>query len=57
MLIEDDYEIIKFFIEINEDKRQEHIKQTKRKSLMRWKVQVWKCIINRNVFRRYASIY
>ena len=57
MLIEDDYEIIKFFIEINEDKRQEHIKQTKENPLMRWKVQVWKCIINRNVFRRYTSIY
>ena len=50
MLIEDDYEIIKFFIEINEDKRQEHIKQTKENPLMRWKVQEYGSVLSTETY-------
>ncbi|UDI77429.1 phosphate--AMP phosphotransferase [Staphylococcus taiwanensis] len=50
MLQDDNYEIIKFFIEINEDKRQEHIKQTKDNPLMRWKVQEYEQVLSTNVY-------
>ena len=45
MLKDDNYEIIKFFIEINEEKRNEHIQQTKDNPLTRWKVQEYENVI------------
>ena len=39
MLQNDHYELIKFYIEVSEEKRQEHIQQTKDNPLMSWKVQ------------------
>ena len=45
MLKNDNYEIIKFFIEINEEKRNEHIQQTKDNPLTRWKVQEYENVI------------
>lgn len=50
MLKKDNYEIIKFFIEINEEKRQAHIQQTKSNSLMRWKVQEYEDVIPQDVY-------
>lgn len=49
MLKKDNYEIIKFFIEINEEKRQAHIQQTKSNPLMRWKVQEYEEVISQDV--------
>lgn len=39
MLKEDGYEIIKFYLSVNEQKRLEHIQQTKKNPLTRWKAQ------------------
>ncbi|MCJ1661351.1 phosphate--AMP phosphotransferase [Staphylococcus sp. NRL 18/288] len=50
MLKKDNYEIIKFFIEINEEKRQEHIKQTKENPLMRWKVQEYSNVLSSEIY-------
>ena len=50
MLKKDNYEIIKFFIEINEEKRQAHIQQTKSNPLMRWKVQEYEEVIPQDVY-------
>lgn len=50
MLKKDNYEIIKFFIEINEEKRQAHIQQTKSNPLMRWKVQEYEEVISQDVY-------
>ncbi|MEJ7149387.1 phosphate--AMP phosphotransferase, partial [Staphylococcus warneri] len=49
-LKKDNYEIIKFFIEINEEKRQAHIQQTKSNPLMRWKVQEYEEVISQDVY-------
>ncbi|RRJ34601.1 phosphate--AMP phosphotransferase, partial [Pseudomonas aeruginosa] len=45
MLQNDSYELIKFYIEVSEEKRQEHIQQTKDNPLMSWKVQEYEQII------------
>lgn len=50
MLKKDNYEMIKFFIEINEEKRQAHIQQTKDNPLMRWKVQEYEKVIPENIY-------
>lgn len=50
MLKKDNFEIIKFFIEINEEKRQEHIQQTKNNSLMKWKVQEYENVIPQETY-------
>ena len=50
MLKKDNYEIIKFFIEINEEKRQEHIEQTKENPLMKWKVQEYEKVIPQDIY-------
>ena len=44
------YEIIKFFIEINEEKRQEHIQQTKDNPLTRWKVQEYSNVLSTDIY-------
>ena len=50
MLKRDHYEIIKFFIEINEEKRQEHIQQTKDNPLTRWKVQEYSNVLPTDIY-------
>ncbi|MFU0761416.1 phosphate--AMP phosphotransferase [Staphylococcus pasteuri] len=45
MLQNDNYELIKFYIEVSEEKRQEHIQQTKDNLLMKWKVQEYEQVI------------
>lgn len=50
MLKRDHYEIIKFFIEINEEKRQEHIQQTKDNPLTRWKVQEYSNVLSTDIY-------
>ena len=45
MLQNDNYELIKFYIEVSEEKRQEHIQQTKDNPLMKWKVQEYEQVI------------
>lgn len=50
MLKKDNFEIIKFFIEINEEKRQEHIQQTKNNPLMKWKVQEYENVIPQETY-------
>ncbi|RIL71460.1 phosphate--AMP phosphotransferase [Staphylococcus devriesei] len=50
MLKQDNYEIIKFFIDINEEKRQEHIKQTKANPLTRWKVQEYTNVLSTQTY-------
>ena len=45
MLQNDNYELIKFYIEVSEEKRQEHIQQTKNNPLMKWKVQEYEQVI------------
>ncbi|PTF19254.1 phosphate--AMP phosphotransferase [Staphylococcus devriesei] len=50
MLEQDNYEIIKFFIDINEEKRQEHIKQTKANPLTRWKVQEYTNVLSTQTY-------
>ena len=50
MLKQDHYEIIKFFIEINEEKRQEHIQQTKDNPLTRWKVQEYSNVLSTDIY-------
>lgn len=45
MLQHDNYELIKFYIEVSEEKRQEHIQQTKDNPLMKWKVQEYEQVI------------
>ena len=58
MLKDDNYEIIKFFIEINEEKRNEHIQQTKDNPLTRWKVQEYENVIpQRKLSKSNASIH
>ena len=52
MLIQDHYEIIKFFIEINEEKRQEHIRQTNNNPLMQWKVQEYEKVLDSDIYLR-----
>ncbi|MEJ7167701.1 phosphate--AMP phosphotransferase, partial [Staphylococcus capitis] len=45
MLQNDNYELIKFYIEVSEEKRQENIQQTKDNPLMKWKVQEYEQVI------------
>ena len=49
MLIEDDYEIIKFFIEINEDK-DKNILNKQENPLMRWKVQEYGSVLSTETY-------
>lgn len=50
MLQNDNYELIKFYIEVSEEKRQEHIQQTKDNPLMKWKVQEYEQVIPNETF-------
>ncbi|PTK48339.1 phosphate--AMP phosphotransferase, partial [Staphylococcus nepalensis] len=50
MLENDQYEIIKFYIEIDEQKRQEHIRQTKENPLTRWKAQEYENVIPDDIY-------
>ena len=50
MLQNDHYELIKFYIEVSEEKRQEHIQQTKDNPLMSWKVQEYEQIIPKDIY-------
>lgn len=50
MLIADGYEIIKLNIETNEEKRQEHIKETKENPLTRWKAQEYEAAIPKDIY-------
>lgn len=50
MLDDDGYEIIKFYIEISEEKRQAHIRQTKDNPLTRWKAQEYEALIPPEVY-------
>ncbi|MDY3277570.1 MAG: phosphate--AMP phosphotransferase, partial [Staphylococcus chromogenes] len=45
MLRNDNHEIIKFYIQINEEKRQEHIAQMKDNPLTHWKAQEYEQVI------------
>ncbi|RXK17850.1 phosphate--AMP phosphotransferase [Macrococcus sp. DPC7161] len=45
MLQDDGYEIIKFYLTVNEEKRLEHIAQTKENPLTRWKAQEYETAI------------
>lgn len=45
MLSDDGYVIIKFYLSVNEQKRQEHIEQTKKNPLTRWKAQEYETSI------------
>ncbi|UXR71497.1 MULTISPECIES: phosphate--AMP phosphotransferase [unclassified Staphylococcus] len=51
MLIEDHHELIKFYINIDEEKRQEHITQMKENPLTNWKAQEFERVIPSNVYR------
>ncbi len=50
MLQNDNYELIKFYIEVSEEKRQEHIQQTKDNPLMKWKVQEYEQVITNETY-------
>lgn len=50
MLENDHYEIIKFYIEIDEKKRQDHIRQTKENPLTRWKAQEYENVIPDDIY-------
>lgn len=50
MLINDGYEIIKFNLEVSEEKRLEHIRQTKENPLTRWKAQEYENAIPAEVY-------
>ncbi|ARJ50613.1 phosphate--AMP phosphotransferase [Staphylococcus lutrae] len=53
MLQADHHEIIKFFININEEKRQEHIAQMQSNPLTRWKAQEYEHIVSPDVYLTY----
>ncbi|MCD8915878.1 phosphate--AMP phosphotransferase [Staphylococcus simulans] len=55
MLENDHYEIIKFYIEIDEQKRQEHILQTKENPLTRWKAQEYENVIPDDIYLEEMS--
>ncbi|MDR5603110.1 phosphate--AMP phosphotransferase [Staphylococcus coagulans] len=50
MLQDDHHEIIKFFIHINEEKRQKHIAHMKSNPLTRWKAQEYEQIVSPDVY-------
>ncbi|UTH13494.1 phosphate--AMP phosphotransferase [Macrococcus equipercicus] len=50
LLINDGYEIIKFHVEISEDKRQEHIEKTKENPLTRWKAEEFEHAIPKELY-------
>ncbi|UBH08344.1 phosphate--AMP phosphotransferase [Macrococcus armenti] len=51
MLSDDGYVIIKFYLSVNEQKRQEHIEQTKKNPLTRWKAQEYETNIPIDVYQ------
>lgn len=52
MIKNDGYELIKFYIEISEEKRQEHLKEMKDNPLTSWKAQEYESAIEGNVYDR-----
>ncbi|UXU55333.1 phosphate--AMP phosphotransferase [Staphylococcus agnetis] len=52
MLQNDAHEIIKFYIQINEEKRQEHINEMKDNPLTSWKAQEYENVIPSDVYRQ-----
>ena len=52
MLIEDDYEIIKFYLNIDDDKRKEHIEKTKKNPLTKWKAEEYEQAIDESVYKK-----
>ncbi|MCO4338547.1 phosphate--AMP phosphotransferase [Staphylococcus agnetis] len=52
MLQNDAHEIIKFYIQINEEKRQEHINEMKDNPLTNWKAQEYENVIPSDVYRQ-----
>ncbi|GGB11066.1 phosphate--AMP phosphotransferase [Macrococcus hajekii] len=50
MLLNDGYRIIKFNVEVKEEKRQEHIQQTKENPLTRWKAQEYENAIPTKIY-------
>ncbi|MBI5974482.1 phosphate--AMP phosphotransferase [Staphylococcus canis] len=55
MLMADQHEIIKFYIEINEEKRQEHIEQMKANPLTNWKAQEYEQFIPKAQYEAMMS--
>ncbi|QLK86802.1 phosphate--AMP phosphotransferase [Staphylococcus sp. 17KM0847] len=51
MLTANNHEIIKFYININEEKRQEHIAEMKNNPLMKWKAQEYEQVIPLQVYQ------
>lgn len=51
MLQKDGHEIIKFYIQINEEKRQEHINQMKENPLTNWKAQEYEQVIPTDTYK------
>ncbi|EJG1257033.1 phosphate--AMP phosphotransferase [Staphylococcus pseudintermedius] len=55
MLDNDHHEMIKFFIQINEDKRQEHIAQMKTNPLTSWKAQEYEQVVAPDTYLEYMQ--
>ncbi|MCJ1749801.1 phosphate--AMP phosphotransferase [Mammaliicoccus sciuri] len=52
MVKDDGYEIIKFYIEISDKKRKEHLKEMKENPLTSWKAQEYESAINDDVYHK-----
>lgn len=52
MVQDDGYEIIKFYIEISDKKRKEHLKEMKENPLTSWKAQEYESAINDDVYHK-----
>ncbi|MEB6697469.1 phosphate--AMP phosphotransferase [Mammaliicoccus sciuri] len=52
MVQDDGYEIIKFYIEISDKKRKEHLKEMKENPLTSWKAQEYESAINYDVYHK-----
>lgn len=50
MLIADNHEIIKFYIEIDEEKRLEHIREMRQNPLTKWKAQEYEDVIESKIY-------
>ncbi|UXR78174.1 phosphate--AMP phosphotransferase [Staphylococcus sp. IVB6227] len=57
MLVDDHHEVIKYYINIDEEKRQEHIAQMKENPLTSWKAQEYENVVPTDVYQeKFASL-